>query len=164
MKFGTMMHIGPLTVDWPLKFQIFENPRWRRPPSWKSQKSRYISATVWLIFTKFITLMQNWHFNGSDRKKIEFQKSKMANSCHFENRYIILSLQPFDCRKVQIFNFRQSYMAGRCCLANRKNCFNILCNYIMTHYTILTTIPAAWPLTYWPLNHKADHYWQSIYN
>jgi len=26
-----------------LKLWIFENPRWRRPPSWKSQKSRYRS-------------------------------------------------------------------------------------------------------------------------
>jgi len=26
-----------------LKLWIFENPRWRRPPSWKSQKSRYHS-------------------------------------------------------------------------------------------------------------------------
>ena len=30
------------TVAPPLKFWIFENPRWRRPPSWKSQKSRYL--------------------------------------------------------------------------------------------------------------------------
>jgi len=29
-------------------------------------------------------------------KKIEFHKSKMAYGGHFENRYIILSLQPFD--------------------------------------------------------------------
>ena len=29
-------------------------------------------------------------------KKIEFDKSKMAEGRHFENRYIILSLQPFD--------------------------------------------------------------------
>jgi len=42
-----------------------------------------------------LTLMQNWPLNGSDRKKIKFQKSKMANSCHFENCCIILSLQPF---------------------------------------------------------------------
>jgi len=26
------------TVDRPLKFWIFENPRWRRPPSWKLTK------------------------------------------------------------------------------------------------------------------------------
>jgi len=29
-------------------------------------------------------------------KKIEFQKSKMADGRHFKNRYIILSQQPFD--------------------------------------------------------------------
>jgi len=29
-------------------------------------------------------------------KKLEFYKSQMAVGGHFENRYIILSLQPFD--------------------------------------------------------------------
>ena len=58
-------------------------------------------------------------------KKFEFHKSKMADGRHFKNRYIILSQQPFDwlllnlarwcmlvpraCRKVEIFNFWQSY-------------------------------------------------------
>ena len=32
----------PLTADRPLKFWISENSRWRQPPCWKSQKSRYI--------------------------------------------------------------------------------------------------------------------------
>jgi len=34
---------SPTTGDRPLKFGIFENSRWRRPPSWKSQQSRYLS-------------------------------------------------------------------------------------------------------------------------
>jgi len=29
-------------------------------------------------------------------KNFEFHKSNMADGGHFENRYIILSLQPFD--------------------------------------------------------------------
>ena len=40
-----------------VKFRIFEHPRWQRPPSWKSQTNRNISATVWPIFTKFGTVM-----------------------------------------------------------------------------------------------------------
>jgi len=28
----------PLTADLPLKFRMFENPKWRRPPSWKITK------------------------------------------------------------------------------------------------------------------------------
>ena len=31
-----------LTADRPLKFRIFQNPRWRQPPSWKLQKSWYL--------------------------------------------------------------------------------------------------------------------------
>ena len=34
---------SPTTGDRPLKFRIFENSRWRWPPSWKSQQSRYLS-------------------------------------------------------------------------------------------------------------------------
>jgi len=34
-------YLCPLTYYRPLKFRIFENPRWRRLPCWKSQKSRY---------------------------------------------------------------------------------------------------------------------------
>ena len=36
----------PLTADRPLKFRIFENPRWRRPPSWKLQKSRWFERSL----------------------------------------------------------------------------------------------------------------------
>ena len=53
----------PRTAERPLKFRIFENSRWRQPPSGKSQKNRDISATVWPIFTKFGTLMQNGSLN-----------------------------------------------------------------------------------------------------
>ena len=27
---------------WPLRIWFFENPRWRRPPFWKSEKSKYL--------------------------------------------------------------------------------------------------------------------------
>jgi len=46
MKPNEMWHDDahwPPTADRPLKFRIFENPRWRRPPSWKSQNSRYLN-------------------------------------------------------------------------------------------------------------------------
>jgi len=56
----------PLTVERPLKFLIFENPKWRRSPSWKPQ-NRDISATVWPIFTKFAMILQNGSLNRCDR-------------------------------------------------------------------------------------------------
>jgi len=31
MKFGKVTHIGP--ADLPLKFRIYENPKWLQPPS-----------------------------------------------------------------------------------------------------------------------------------
>ena len=48
----------PPTVERPLKFRIFENSRWRQPPSGKSQKS---------LFTKFSMLMQNKSLNRPGR-------------------------------------------------------------------------------------------------
>jgi len=45
----------------PLKFRIFENARCRRPPSWKSQKSRYHSngltnlCKIWHHYAKWLS-------------------------------------------------------------------------------------------------------------
>ena len=84
-----------LTADLPLKFQIFETPRWRRPPSWKITKI----ATSPQRFDRSLRNLVRWCNMGlstSQTVKIEFQKSKMADSCHSENRYITIYLQPFD--------------------------------------------------------------------
>ena len=51
----------------------------------KNHKIRDISATVWPIFMKFGTLMQNVSLNRQTIKKFEFHKSKMADGRHFEN-------------------------------------------------------------------------------
>jgi len=80
----------PLTADLSLKFRIFENL-----PSWKITKI-VISPQR---FDRSLLNLLRWCKIGlltARPLKIEFQKSKMANSCHFENRYIILYLQPFD--------------------------------------------------------------------
>ena len=50
----------PLTADQPLKFLISGNPRWRRPPSWKSQKSRYTRKLtdlyeIWYTDAKWVS-------------------------------------------------------------------------------------------------------------
>jgi len=36
----------PLTADLPLKFRIFQNPKWWRPPSCENHKNLDISAAV----------------------------------------------------------------------------------------------------------------------
>ena len=57
-----------LAADQPFKFWIFEN-FWKAAAAaiLKNHKNRDISATVWPIFTKFGTLMQNGSLNRSDR-------------------------------------------------------------------------------------------------
>ena len=53
-----MTQIGCSQWSACLKFRIFENPRWRRPLSRKSE-NRYIAATEWPVFAKFGKIMQN---------------------------------------------------------------------------------------------------------
>ena len=45
-----------LTADRAVKFRIFWNPRRRRPPSWKSQKSRYLRNGL----TDFLRSLVYW--------------------------------------------------------------------------------------------------------
>ena len=52
----------------------------------KNHENRDISVTVWPIFMKFGTLMQNVSLNRSTVKNFEFHKSKMADGRHFKNR------------------------------------------------------------------------------
>jgi len=61
----------------------------------KSQKSR-------LLRNGLTDLYEIWYADATwvsqplRPLKIEFQKSKMADSCHSENRYITIYLRPFD--------------------------------------------------------------------
>ena len=84
-----------LAADQPLKFRIFENPRWRRPPSWK--------ITIFpQRFDRSLRNLVRWckmgFLTAPTVKKFEFHKSKMADGRHSENRRISIhvSLQPFD--------------------------------------------------------------------
>ena len=52
----------------------------------KNHENRDISVTVWPIFMKFGTVMQNVSLTAATIKKFEFHKSKMADGRHFENR------------------------------------------------------------------------------
>jgi len=64
-----------LTGDRPLKFQFLKI----QDGGGRHHKNHHISATVWPIFTKFGTLMQNWLLTTPTVKKFEFHKSKTAD-------------------------------------------------------------------------------------
>jgi len=64
MKFGKVTHIGPRTSDWPLKFLIFENPRWRNKSNNLQPK---VKRKYWYI--KWSVL----HVHKFKRKKIKKQ-------------------------------------------------------------------------------------------
>ena len=75
----------PLTADL-LKFQIFENPKWRRPPSWKITKIAISPQR----FDRSLRNLVHWCKMGLltalTVKKFEFHKSKMADGRHLKNR------------------------------------------------------------------------------
>ena len=76
--------VGPSWASQPLKIWNFQNPRWRRPPSWNS-KIGHISGTVQRIFAKFVIWCTVCLRTGPEVKISNFWKFKMADSCHFEN-------------------------------------------------------------------------------
>jgi len=62
-----------------LKFRIFENPRWRRQPTWKSQKSRYLQSDlyeIWYANAKWaykpLWLLKNWISKIQDGGQLSF--------------------------------------------------------------------------------------------
>jgi len=61
----------------------------------KSLKSRYLSNGLTDLYYLVHWCKMGFLF-APIVKIFEFHKSKMADGRHFENRYIILSLQPFD--------------------------------------------------------------------
>ena len=84
-----------LTADLLLKFRIFENPRWRRLPSWKITKivmsPQRFGRSLWnLVCWCKMSLL-----TSPTVKKFEFHESKMADGRHFKNRLIAICLQPF---------------------------------------------------------------------
>jgi len=67
--FNEIWQVGahwPPTADWPLKFRIFEIQD-GGGRHLENHKNRNISTTVWPIFTKFGTVVQNVSLNRSDR-------------------------------------------------------------------------------------------------
>jgi len=75
-----------LTADLPLKFRVFENPRWRWPPSWKITKIAI--SLQW--FHRSLRNLVCWYKMGPltapTVKEVKFHKSKMADGRHFEKR------------------------------------------------------------------------------
>jgi len=77
----------------PLKFRIFENPRWRRPPSWKSQKSRYYSSGNLARLCKISLL------SVQTVKKFNFQNPRCRTAAILKTvkqPYLCNSLTDFD--------------------------------------------------------------------
>ena len=83
----------PPTADQPLKLPIFENPRRRRPPSWKITEIAIYPQRFDQSLRNLVHWCKIGLLTAPTVKKIEFHKSEMADGRHFKNRFIILSQQ-----------------------------------------------------------------------
>jgi len=75
----------PLTADLRLKFQIFENWKWRRPPSWKITKIAMYPQRFDRSLWNLVCWCKICPLTAQTIKKFEFHKSNMADGRHFEN-------------------------------------------------------------------------------
>jgi len=55
-----------------------------RPPFWKKQLNRHISATIWPIFTKFGMVMHIGHGSGSTVEILNFLKIQDGGGRHLK--------------------------------------------------------------------------------
>jgi len=83
--FNEIWHDGaywPLTVDRPLKFRIFENPRWRRSPSWKITKLRYLYNGLTDLYKMWYGATENARLEISAPSKMQGWKMRDWNYRH----------------------------------------------------------------------------------
>ena len=115
------------TVDLPLKFPIFWKSKMAAAAILKNHKTAISPQRFDRSLWNLVCWRKMGFLPAAIVKKYEFHKSTITDGGYFEQSCIILSLQPFDwfwlnlarwCmlvprawRKVQIFNFRQSYTA-----------------------------------------------------
>ena len=75
----------PDTADLWLKFRFFENPKWRRSPSWKITKIAISPQRFDRSLWNLVRWCKMCPLTAQIIKKFEFHKSKMADGRHFEN-------------------------------------------------------------------------------
>jgi len=73
-KFGTQMQFDPLdNFD---RFWNFKNPRWRRPPCWKIEKSPYLGR-----FWGWRHVFMDW-ISQNQRRRVYFVEFARCRYCH----------------------------------------------------------------------------------
>jgi len=94
--FSTMMRLGLPDGGLPIKFHKFENPRWRRPPSWIIKKLQYLHNRL----TNFDGI---WNDDACQHsglwqpiKFCEFKNPRWSRWSKTENRKIAISLLWMD--------------------------------------------------------------------
>jgi len=70
------------STDRPLKFQFFENPRWRQPPYWKIEKLLYLSDGL-------TSLHKIWHDDVECNVQIYIARlQKLSDALTAENKNV----------------------------------------------------------------------------
>jgi len=84
----------PPTGDRPLKCWIFQKPRWRRSPSWKTTKIAISQQQIDRSSRNLARLCKMGLLTAQIVKKFEFPKSKMTPFWKPLNRYISAIVWP----------------------------------------------------------------------
>ena len=89
-----------LTADLWLKFRIFENPKWRRPPSWKITKIAISPQRFDRSLRNLVRCCKMGLLTALTVKNFEFHKSKMASTAAIlktvKSPYVCNRLTDFD--------------------------------------------------------------------
>ena len=86
----------PLTADLWLKFRIFENPKWRRPSSWKITKIAISPQRFDRSLWNLVRWCKMCPLTAPSIQKFEFHKSKMEAAAILKITKISISPQRFD--------------------------------------------------------------------
>jgi len=78
MKFGTVTRICLPTGDRSLKFGIFQKPRWRQPPSWKTTKIAISQQRIDRSSWNLARLCKMGHLTSQSGTEFAFLKPRMA--------------------------------------------------------------------------------------
>jgi len=89
----------------PLKIQNFENPRWRRPPSWKIDKLRYLGRSLGRFRRNLAWWCSSTLLTVPTVKNLKFRKSKMAAAAILKNRNISAAVRAISTKFGTVMHF-----------------------------------------------------------
>ena len=99
IDFDEIWHADAVRPSWPLqplKIWNFENPKWRRPPSWKNLQIAISQPQLDRFWRNLARWCSSTLLNTPTVKNLKFSKSKMAAAAILKNRKVAISQPRFN--------------------------------------------------------------------